>query len=843
MSGATVFVIPMAGASSRFFEAGFMHPKFMLPAFRKTIFHFAVGSFEAYFKTNPFIFITNDDPEVDSFVRREVEKMGLADAKFVQVDRLTDGQAETVALGLEACGVSGETPITIFNIDSFRPDFSEPQSADFVDADGYLEVFEGEGDHWSFAKVSAEDDTQVIETAEKNRISPYCSNGLYHFQRAADFLQAFQEENADATAAELYVAPLFNRLIAAGKNIRMRLLAPNETKFCGLPTEYRDFLLSGANDAWDAETIEDAPALETLSMRDFHQAKAAGQKEKVVWVLRNLGIGKPLETRHLNDALRYIDLLGRTEDVGALLTLALEATEGKIEQVMVIAEATYMTGRHNETLEICNAKKGFFPNHTLLLYWGARALDALNKGEEVSRFIGGNRFNNLPERHLETLSFLLTDNGFTRKAKMILHANWQKRPGPEILHALMKLSAREGHGRTRMRLVETALKKGIDPRVMDRMHAAAIALRSDERDSFEVIDHQRMLPTKAFPSPGIIPPKPKVALCLSGQMRAFERSSPSIKEHVVDQLDADVFISTWNNRGITASAMRNFARILPAPVARTLSDRHSHWRFAERFPMLTELIDQFEKAPIKADAIAEYYNPVEIKIVNEENFEDEYFTQQAMDVISHKKTLKNQLKMYYQLNLCNQLKTKQEAKMASRYDVVIRMRPDLLLTGPVLPETESFGFDVYCDVVRGIGCGDQICSSSSPNMDIASTVWERAKRLITGQPDLVYDNGGLGIGAHGFFAQTMWSNGLAPRLHEKPHGTNMLDNALYFPDTANAMLHDMANWPMLDIEDINCIATIFKTLSANADWKTHIPALIAFANANLPDAAMENVKV
>ena len=842
MSGATVFVIPMAGASSRFFEAGFKHPKFMLPAFRKTIFHFAVGSFEAYFKTNPFIFITNDDPEVDAFVRREVEKMGLADAKFVQVDRLTDGQAETVALGLEACDVSGDTPITIFNIDSFRPGFSEPKSANFASADGYLEVFEGEGDHWSFAKVSADDDTQVTETSEKNRISPYCSNGLYHFKRAADFLQAFKEERADGTGTELYVAPLFNRLIAAGKNIRMRLLAPNETKFCGLPTEYRDFLLSGANDAWDAETIEDAPDLETLSMRDFHQAKAAGQKEKVVWVLRNLGSGKPLDARLLNTAIRHLHLADRSDDINALITLALFAANDNIDETIIIAEATFMTGRHQKTVQICDKVKETHALHTKVLFFGAQALSRCMRGHEMSGYIGGHTFLDLAEDRLEVFSFILADNGFTRKARHILQANWAARPGPGILHALMKLSAREGHGRTRMRLVESAIKMGVQPRKVDRMHAAAIAQRTGAQDTYDILDPLRELPAPLFfDTPQILGSKPSVALCLSGQMRGFEQASTSIKEHIIDRFDADVFVSTWDNRGITASVMRDLSRILPSKLAKTLPHRRLHRRFAENFPTLTRLIEDVASAPITESSINKHYDACAINIVEERTFEKEFFDQGRVEFLENRKPLLNQMKMYYQLDACNRLKLQQEAMTHKRYDIVIRLRPDLQLAGPIVPELETFGFDVYCEDINIKGCGDQVCISSSENMDMLSTVWSRALRVTSGDINSAYNDGRLRIGAHWFLAEHMWSHGLSPRLNLKPRGSAMIDNPLNFPEVAKAMLQDISNFDALGEDDIACLNMIFETLRNNELWSSNIPELLSFAKTKLNKSTLQGL--
>lgn len=38
----------------------------------------------------------------------------------------------------------------------------------------------------------------------------------------------------------------------------------------------------------------------------------------------------------------------------------------------------------------------------------------------------------------------------------------------------------------------------------------------------------------------------RVALCLSGQLRCFKQTYSSIKEHLIDPLNADVYIATWN---------------------------------------------------------------------------------------------------------------------------------------------------------------------------------------------------------------------------------------------------------------------------------------------------------
>ena len=45
---------------------------------------------------------------------------------------------------------------------------------------------------------------------------------------------------------ELYVAPMYNRLIAQGRDIRWALVEPRQVTFCGVPGEYDAFLAGPA---------------------------------------------------------------------------------------------------------------------------------------------------------------------------------------------------------------------------------------------------------------------------------------------------------------------------------------------------------------------------------------------------------------------------------------------------------------------------------------------------------------------------------------------------------------------------------------------------------------------
>jgi len=242
-----MIVIPMAGLSRRFTEAGYDRPKYMLDLPGGTVFDHAVGSFRALFASEPFLFIGRDVAGTRAFVERSCAALGVGQARMVMLDAPTAGQAETVELGLLQAGVADGTPITIFNIDTFRPGFDFPPAAWWGHSDGYLEVFRGTGANWSYVRPAPGEEALVAETAEKRVISDLCCTGLYHFARAEGFRAALARERQARSAAELYVAPLYNHLVAAGQRIHYRVIAPADIVFCGVPAEYAALLDGGAD--------------------------------------------------------------------------------------------------------------------------------------------------------------------------------------------------------------------------------------------------------------------------------------------------------------------------------------------------------------------------------------------------------------------------------------------------------------------------------------------------------------------------------------------------------------------------------------------------------------------
>jgi NDP-sugar pyrophosphorylase family protein len=235
--GELMIVIPMVGLSSRFFKAGYTKPKYQLELHGETVFDHVIRSFEKYFKTDKFIFACRSDYGAEAFVREALLRHGVENFSIKVIDHDTRGQAETVYLAVKD---EPEDELYIFNIDTFRPGFTKP---DWVkDCDGYLEVFEGEGEHWSF--VFPGNDNSVLKTTEKERVSNLCSDGLYYFSSKRDFEECFLKalKLGLTVKDEYYVAPLYNILIDCKKSVQYDMVGIDRVVFCGTPDEFQKII-------------------------------------------------------------------------------------------------------------------------------------------------------------------------------------------------------------------------------------------------------------------------------------------------------------------------------------------------------------------------------------------------------------------------------------------------------------------------------------------------------------------------------------------------------------------------------------------------------------------------
>lgn len=217
-----VYAVAMAGRGERFARAGVAVPKYMVEARGQTLFEHSLASLP----------VGPGDRTVFIALREHEEKFGLRDFirgkaaapwDLVLLPAPTRGQAETVLAARDL--VPPGSGLAIYNIDTaFLSPGLGPKLADpAARLDGVIGAFKlnGQDPKWSFARTGP--GGTVTETAEKVQISDNALTGFYHFSRAEDFFGAAEAavRGGETSAGEFYVAPLYNRLIAAGRRFTL----------------------------------------------------------------------------------------------------------------------------------------------------------------------------------------------------------------------------------------------------------------------------------------------------------------------------------------------------------------------------------------------------------------------------------------------------------------------------------------------------------------------------------------------------------------------------------------------------------------------------------------------
>lgn len=209
-------LIPMAGAGSRFAQAGYTFPKPLIQVNDKPMIQVVVDNLQL--EAN-FIFVV----QKEHIIRYNIDsmlKLMVPNCTIVETDGLTEGAACTALLAKEY--VNNDNPLFFANSDQYV----EWNSTEFMyamqetNADGGIVTFKDKHPKWSFAKIDA--NGVVTEVAEKKPISDNATVGYYYWKHGSDFVKYAEQmihKNVRVNN-EFYVCPVFNEAIQDGKIIR-----------------------------------------------------------------------------------------------------------------------------------------------------------------------------------------------------------------------------------------------------------------------------------------------------------------------------------------------------------------------------------------------------------------------------------------------------------------------------------------------------------------------------------------------------------------------------------------------------------------------------------------------
>lgn len=212
-------LIPMAGAGSRFQQAGYSFPKPLIPVNGKPMIQVVVENLGV--EAN-FIYVVQKDHRERFNLDVMLDLITPGNCTVIEVDHITEGAACTALLAKDH--IDNDNPLFFANSDQFV----EWRPLDFLykmqeqQCDGGIVTFKDTHPKWSFAKVNPENN-KVTEVAEKNPVSDNATVGYYFWKHGSDFVKYAERmiERDIRVNEEFYVAPVYNQAIEDDKVVRI----------------------------------------------------------------------------------------------------------------------------------------------------------------------------------------------------------------------------------------------------------------------------------------------------------------------------------------------------------------------------------------------------------------------------------------------------------------------------------------------------------------------------------------------------------------------------------------------------------------------------------------------
>ena len=167
----------------------------------------------------------------------------------------------------------------------------------------------------------------------------------------------------------------------------------------------------------------------------------------------------------------------------------------------------------------------------------------------------------------------------------------------------------------------------------------------------------------------------KLAILLTGQFRTWEGTKQSFLKNIIevnkDKYDIDIFVYTWNSLGYSSVGIEVKDEELTS-LDKKLIEKYG----CSKAPRPSPLLD--------INLLKKEINPVKIIVEDDKNMDELVYnvvnTNTKTRDIFYPNTYVNYLNVYN----CTKLKNEYETEKNFIYDVVVRVRPDILYKEPII---------------------------------------------------------------------------------------------------------------------------------------------------------------
>ena len=209
-------LIPMAGAGSRFEQAGYTFPKPLIDVNGKPMIQRVVENLNIEAR---HIFIVQKS-HYEKYALKHMLNLIAPNCEIVQVEGITEGAACTTLLAKQF--INNDEPLILANSDQYVEWDSNQfmYSAIADEMDGSILTFESTHPKWSYARLNEQG--FVTEVAEKKPISNHATVGVYFWKKGSDYVSSAESMISKNIRVnnEFYVCPVYNEALLQGARVK-----------------------------------------------------------------------------------------------------------------------------------------------------------------------------------------------------------------------------------------------------------------------------------------------------------------------------------------------------------------------------------------------------------------------------------------------------------------------------------------------------------------------------------------------------------------------------------------------------------------------------------------------
>ncbi|MGV8171667.1 MAG: glycosyltransferase family 2 protein [Candidatus Woesearchaeota archaeon] len=214
-------LIPLGGKSQFFNDEDYPFPKPVIEIDGKPMIQLVLDNFLNIKRDKRFIFILREEDCTKYHIDKILKLLTEENCVIVKLSNDTKGAACSALMAID--NINNDDSLIISNGDQILDiDFNTVLN-EFEDRelDGGLICFESVHPKWSYARL--DENGKIIETAEKKPISKNAIAGFYYYAKGKHFVNAAMRmiENDASVGGIFFVAPTFNELVLAGKNLEI----------------------------------------------------------------------------------------------------------------------------------------------------------------------------------------------------------------------------------------------------------------------------------------------------------------------------------------------------------------------------------------------------------------------------------------------------------------------------------------------------------------------------------------------------------------------------------------------------------------------------------------------